>query len=46
MIFDHLVLEQSTKELNLALVTNRINARKGTDLLSEKGEGLFILLHG
>jgi len=35
-----------TKELITALVTNQIAVERGTDLMSGKGNGLFILLHG
>jgi hypothetical protein len=44
--FDSLVIDEETKELIKALVTNQIDAEKGTDLMSGKGNGLFILLHG
>jgi hypothetical protein len=29
-----------------ALVTNQIDVEEGTDIVSGKGNGLFILLHG
>lgn len=38
--FDVLVIDDSTKELILALVTSQINAERG------RGNGLTILLHG
>jgi hypothetical protein len=44
--FKSLVVDKETKELIHALVTNQIDAEKGTDLMSGKGNGLFILLHG
>ncbi|KAE9374916.1 P-loop containing nucleoside triphosphate hydrolase protein [Stipitochalara longipes BDJ] len=44
--FDSLVVDKETKELISALVTNQIDAEKSTDLMSGKGNGLFILLHG
>jgi hypothetical protein len=44
--FESLVVDGETKELISALVTNQIDAEKGTDLMSGKGNGLFILLHG
>jgi len=44
--FDSLVIDETTKELIRALVTNQIDAEKGTDMMSGKGNGLFILLHG
>lgn len=44
--FDSLVVDDATKELISALVTNQIDAEKSTDLMSGKGNGLFILLHG
>ena len=44
--FDSLVVDEETKELISALVTNQIDAEESTDLMSGKGNGLFILLHG
>jgi hypothetical protein len=44
--FNSLVIDKETKELISALVTNQIDAEKATDLMSGKGNGLFILLHG
>ncbi|GFF67545.1 hypothetical protein IFM47457_01756 [Aspergillus lentulus] len=44
--FESLVIDQETKELVQALITNRLVAEKGTDLIEDKGNGLTILLHG
>ncbi|KAI9781876.1 MAG: hypothetical protein M1839_005670 [Geoglossum umbratile] len=44
--FDSLVVDDDTKELVKALVTNQLAAEKGTDLMIGKGNGLVILLHG
>jgi hypothetical protein len=44
--FDRLVLPQHTKELILAMITNHHTARRETDLISGKGNGLIMLLHG
>ncbi|KAK6332998.1 hypothetical protein TWF718_010823 [Orbilia javanica] len=44
--FDSLVIDESTKTLIVALVSNKIAADVGTDLMSNKGNGLIILLHG
>lgn len=44
--FDLLVADHETKELIRALVENQCNTEKNTDLISGKGNGLFILLHG
>ena len=44
--FDNLVIEEDTKHLVKALVSNQIKAEKATDLISGKGNGLIILLHG
>lgn len=38
--------DDNTKELIIALVTNKIEAEKSTDLMAGKGNGLIILLHG
>ena len=43
-VFDRLVLPKKTKELIQALVTARISGDK--DIISNKGNGLVILLHG
>ena len=40
-----LIIEKQKKELIRALVTNQIAAEEDTDLMSGKGNGLFILLH-
>lgn len=44
--FESLVLEDNTKILITALVTNQIAAEESTDLMSGKGNGLIVLLHG
>lgn len=44
--FKSLVLEEKTKDLIQALVSNQIAAEKSTDLISGKGNGLILLLHG
>lgn len=44
--FEMLVADEETKELVRALVENHCNAEKNTDLISGKGNGLFVLLHG
>lgn len=44
--FENLVVDTETKHLVEALVTNQIKAEKSTDLISGKGNGLIILLHG
>ncbi|KAF5878921.1 putative aaa family atpase protein [Botrytis fragariae] len=44
--FKKLVLAQKTKDLIEALIVNQIAAEKSTDLISGKGNGLIILLHG
>lgn len=44
--FNTLVVDNETKDLIMALVTNKINALQSTDLMSGKGNGLIILLHG
>lgn len=44
--FDNLVIGEETKELIQALVTNQLASEKSTDLISGKGNGLIILLHG
>jgi hypothetical protein len=45
-VFDTLVLEPETKELIVALVTNKIAAETSTDFLKDKGTGLVLLFHG
>lgn len=44
--FENLVVNEQTKELVQALVTNQLAAEKSTDLIIGKGNGLTILLHG
>jgi SpoVK/Ycf46/Vps4 family AAA+-type ATPase len=44
--FQSLVIDPDTKELIIALITNKIEADRGTDLIAGKGNGLVILLHG
>ncbi|KAF3243849.1 hypothetical protein TWF192_007916 [Orbilia oligospora] len=46
MAFKSLVIDEDTKDLVVALVSNKIAAEAGTDLMSNKGNGLIILLHG
>ena len=44
--FDTIVLEEDTKKLVKALVTNMLDQSDATDIISGKGNGLVILLHG
>ena len=44
--FESLVVNEKTKELVQALITNQLAAEKSTDLITGKGNGLTILLHG
>jgi hypothetical protein len=44
--FNHLVVDEETKELVQALVTNQLAVERGTDLIQNKGNGLIMLLHG
>lgn len=44
--FRSLVIEEDTKELVQALVSNQIAEEQGTDLIDGKGNGLIMLLHG
>ncbi|KAH8890408.1 P-loop containing nucleoside triphosphate hydrolase protein [Thozetella sp. PMI_491] len=44
--FKSLVFDEKTKRLIRALVSNQLEAEKGTDLISGKGSGLILLLHG
>ncbi|KAH8586201.1 P-loop containing nucleoside triphosphate hydrolase protein [Bisporella sp. PMI_857] len=44
--FDHLVIDNETKELIQALVFRQIASEQGTDIIDRKGNGLIILLHG
>jgi AAA+ superfamily predicted ATPase len=44
--FKDLVAEPETKELVQALVMKQLNAKKSTDFVAGKGNGLIMLLHG
>ncbi|CAN9106303.1 unnamed protein product [Alternaria alternata] len=44
--FKDLVAEPETKELVQALVMKRLNAKRSTDFVAGKGNGLIMLLHG
>ncbi|KAJ3579511.1 hypothetical protein NPX13_g1058 [Xylaria arbuscula] len=44
--FNLLVIDESTKELIQAVITNKLQAEDQADMISGKGNGLFILLHG
>ncbi|KAI9652430.1 MAG: hypothetical protein M1831_006773 [Alyxoria varia] len=44
--FSNLVIDPEMKELIKALVTSQIASEKGTDMISNKGNGLIMLLHG
>ena len=44
--FESLVIDNDTKELIIALITNKLEAERATDLMAGKGNGLIILLHG
>lgn len=44
--FESLVVDPDTKELIIALITNKIEAERATDVIPGKGNGLVILLHG
>ncbi|KAI0437886.1 hypothetical protein F4803DRAFT_536888 [Xylaria telfairii] len=44
--FKHLVIKEKTKKLIQALISNQIEAEKSTDLITGKGNGLIMLLHG
>jgi len=44
--FKSLVLDRKTKGLIEALISNQLEAEKSTDLISGKGNGLILLLHG
>ncbi|KAF4463676.1 AAA family ATPase [Fusarium albosuccineum] len=44
--FEFLFIENQTKELIQAVVTNHVRTAENADLIQEKGNGLFILLHG
>lgn len=44
--FENLVVDEDTKHLVEALISNQVKAEMSTDLISGKGNGLIILLHG
>jgi len=44
--FENLVVDDETKHLVKALVSNQLKTEMSTDLISGKGNGLIILLHG
>ncbi|KAH6954262.1 P-loop containing nucleoside triphosphate hydrolase protein [Fusarium avenaceum] len=44
--FDLLVVQEETKTLIQAVVTNQLRTTENADLIQGKGNGLFILLHG
>jgi hypothetical protein len=44
--FKSLVVDDDVKRCVQALVTNQLSAERSTDLISGKGNGLVILLHG
>ncbi|KAI0452893.1 hypothetical protein F5B21DRAFT_515729 [Xylaria acuta] len=44
--FKHLVIKEKTKRLIQALISNQIETEKSTDLITGKGNGLIMLLHG
>ncbi|KAG5659545.1 hypothetical protein KAF25_002104 [Fusarium avenaceum] len=44
--FDLLVVQEETKVLIQAVVTNQLRTTENADLIQGKGNGLFILLHG
>lgn len=44
--FNSLVIERKSKEIVQALVTSQLESEKATDLISGKGNGLILLLHG
>jgi hypothetical protein len=44
--FDLLVIQEETKLLIQAVVTNQLRTTENADLIQGKGNGLFILLHG
>jgi SpoVK/Ycf46/Vps4 family AAA+-type ATPase len=44
--FDALAIDDRSKELVTALVTNKIAADQSTDYIANKGTGLILLLHG
>ncbi|KAM0302826.1 hypothetical protein ACHAO8_011542 [Botrytis cinerea] len=44
--FESLVIDPEAKELIIALITNKLEAERNTDVIPGKGNGLIILLHG
>lgn len=44
--FESLVVDDDTKQMVKALVTNHLVGGKTTDLMDGKGNGLVILIHG
>lgn len=44
--FEHLVVDDETKVLIRALISSKLEADQGTDVIGGKGNGLIILLHG
>lgn len=44
--FERLVLDRKSKELIKALVSVHLSVNRMTDIISGKGNGLIILLHG
>lgn len=44
--FNHLVVDEDTKDLIHALISSKLDTDQGTDVIEGKGNGLIILLHG
>jgi hypothetical protein len=44
--FDTLALDSDTKHLVKALVSSQLASERGTDIITSKGNGLIMLLHG
>ena len=44
--FSNLVIDEDSKDLIRALVLNQVTGKKGADIISNKGNGLIMLLHG
>ncbi|KAI1456035.1 AAA family ATPase [Annulohypoxylon moriforme] len=44
--FDNLVLDEDTKNMIQAMISNKIETEMSTDLIRGKGNGLILLLHG
>jgi AAA+ superfamily predicted ATPase len=44
--FDNLIADDETKELVQALIEERLASERSTDIISGKGNGLIMLLHG